>query len=44
MKIFGIGIDIVNINRIAKSIKQKKFTNKLIYRLKPYFISILVIC
>ncbi len=29
MKIFGIGIDIVNINRIAKSIKQKKFTNKL---------------
>ena len=29
MKIFGIGIDIVNINRIAKSIKQKKFINKL---------------
>ena len=29
MKIFGIGIDIVNTNRIARSIKQKKFIIKL---------------
>ena len=29
MKIFGIGIDIVNINRIGRSIKRKKFINKL---------------
>ena len=29
MRIFGIGIDIVNINRIGRSIKRKKFINKL---------------
>ena len=29
MKIYGIGIDIVNTTRIAKSIKQKTFINRL---------------
>ena len=29
MRIFGIGIDIVNTTRIAKSIKQKKFISRL---------------
>ena len=29
MKIFGVGIDIINTNRIKRSIKQKKFINRL---------------
>ncbi len=29
MKVFGIGTDIVNINRIKKSIKNKNFINRL---------------
>ena len=29
MKIYGIGTDIANINRIKKSIKNKRFVNKL---------------
>ena len=29
MKIYGIGIDIVNTNRIARSLKQKKFIKRL---------------
>ena len=29
MKIYGIGTDIVNINRIKKSLKNKKFINRL---------------
>ena len=34
MKIYGIGIDIVNTSRIAKSIKQENFTNRLFNKIE----------
>ena len=34
MKIFGIGIDIVNTSRIARSIKQENFTKRLFNKIE----------
>ena len=34
MKIYGIGIDIVNTNRITRTLKQKKFINRLFNKIE----------
>ena len=34
MNIYGIGIDIVNSNRISKSIKQKRFINRVFNKIE----------